>query len=158
MISLAPMTRELFHEYYRGFRYDPAVFNDMELYEKCRSRPYDEAEVNRHYDARMSRAGSLSLAAMLDGRVIGDVVLKKIDREKKQCEIGIHLISDEFKGLGYGTEALRQAISYAFDKLGINRVLADCIVKNTRSRHVIEKLGFCFLGEEDGFYKFELCR
>lgn len=156
MISLAPMTRELFHKLNRGFQFDPALFTDMELYERCKARPYDAEQTNRRFDDRMSRPNTLTLAIMRGGSVIGEAVLKRIDLESRQCEIGIHLMNDSVKGLGFGTEALKLAVRHAFDALGMEKVLADCIVKNTRSRHVLEKLGFRFLGEEDGFYKFEL--
>jgi len=33
-IELKLMTRERMHELYRGFALDPAIFMDMELYEK----------------------------------------------------------------------------------------------------------------------------
>ncbi|MBQ2178045.1 MAG: GNAT family N-acetyltransferase, partial [Oscillospiraceae bacterium] len=54
--------------------------------------------------------------------------------------------------------AERLAIRYAFDELGMERILANCIEKNTRSQHVLEKLGFALLGEEEGFKKYRLER
>lgn len=77
--------------------------------------------------------------------------LRHISAEAKECELSIHLQNDSVKGRGYGTQAERLAVAYAFDRLGMERVLADAVVKNTRSRHILEKLGFRFLREEDGF-------
>ena len=34
-VKLELMTRELFHELWRGFEYDPDLFMDMELYENA---------------------------------------------------------------------------------------------------------------------------
>ena len=157
-IRLEPMTRERFHELFNGFQYDPCTFADMELYERCRLAPYSEERTDARFDSRVSRPDTMTFAIMLGSTVIGEVVLKHIDREAGQCELGIHLKDDSVKGLGFGTEAERLAIGYAFEELGLNKVLADCLLKNTRSAHVIEKLGFRKTGEENGFAYYELKR
>ena len=155
-VRLEPMIRELFHELWMGFEYDPDLFMDMELYEKCRSYRYDAEKVDAHFDKRTAAADSLTFAVMLGVYVIGEVVLKHIDREEKHCELGIHLISDAFKNKGYGTKAEELAVEYAFGELGMDTVLADCIEKNRRSRHVLEKLGFEYLYEKEGFLYYRL--
>ena len=50
------------------------------------------------------------------------------------------------------------AIEYAFNALGIDHILADCIEKNRRSQHVLEKLGFSCVGEDNGFKYYHLNR
>ena len=42
-------------------------------------------------------------------------------------------------------------MEYAFSELGMTAVNADTIIKNKRSQHILEKIGFEFLKEEDGF-------
>ena len=59
--------------------------------------------------------------------------------------------NDSVKGHGYGTLAEKLALKYAFEVLGMNAVNADTIIKNTRSGHVLEKVGFRFIEEKDGF-------
>ena len=66
--------------------------------------------------------------------------------------------NDAVKGRGYGTRAEQLAVRYAFDMLGLRAVNADTIVKNTRSQHVLEKVGFQYLKEEDGFRYYRLQR
>lgn len=155
-ITLAPMTRELFHELYRAFRFDPMLFTDMELYERVSARPFTPEEIEARFEGRFSREGTVTLAVMRDEEIIGEVVIKHIDPVEKQCEFGIHLRDDSVKGRGFGTRAEILAIEYAFSELGMETVLADCIIKNTRSRHIIEKLGFEFTGEKDGFRYYRL--
>ena len=41
------------------------------------------------------------------------------------------------------------AVSYAFEKLDVPVVFADSILTNTRSQHVLEKVGFQFLYADD---------
>jgi len=150
-VKLIPMTRELFHELWQGFEYDPATFMDSALYDKLKDYKYDPAKVNAHYDKRISDDSTLTFAIMLISSVIGEVVLKHIDFSAKQCELGIHLKNDSVKNKGYGTEAENLAIEYAFNVLGMDRILADSIVKNLRSQHILKKLGFRLLREENGF-------
>ena len=59
--------------------------------------------------------------------------------------------NNAYKGRGYGTRAERLALEYAFETLDMSAVNADVVAKNTRSQHVLEKVGFRFLKEENGF-------
>ena len=52
----------------------------------------------------------------------------------------IHLQNDAVKNKGYGTQAERLAIAYAFDALGVDHILADSVEKNRRSQHVLETM------------------
>ena len=61
--------------------------------------------------------------------------------------------NDTVKGKGYGTQAERLAIKYAFDEMEMVAVNADVILKNTRSQHVLEKAGFHFVND-DGVFKY----
>lgn len=48
-------------------------------------------------------------------------------------------------------------MKYAFEELGMNTVLADAVLKNTRSQHVLEKVGFQFVRQDEMFkyYRYE---
>ena len=148
-LELIPMSRELCHEFYRGFENDPAIFMDMEKFYVFR---YDPRWADDYFDRQMARGRKL-LAIMLDGRPIGEVKLWDIDREKGICNLGIHMQNDAVKGRGFGTWAEREAAEYAFRELGMNAVLADVVVKNTRSQRALEKAGFRFV-EERGIYRY----
>ena len=146
-IKLTPMTRELCHEFYRGFVNDPDIFMDMG---KFYVFEYTPQWADNYFDRQVNR-GRLLFAVMLEGRPIGEVKLWDIDRENRECKLGIHMQSDAVKGRGFGTRAEELAVEYAFRELGLRRVLADAIVKNTRSQHVLEKAGFRFLRQEGDF-------
>ncbi|MBQ1817950.1 MAG: GNAT family N-acetyltransferase [Clostridia bacterium] len=155
-VELLPMTRERFHELFRGFEYDACMFTDEAVFRKLCGLPYDEQAVDTVFERHSGDSDRLSFAVMLGERVIGEVVLKHIDNDHKSCELGIHLKDDSVKGLGYGTEAERLAIEYAFGVLGMNTVLADTIIKNARSRHILEKIGFTRVCEKEGFTFYKL--
>ena len=151
-ISLSVMTRELCRELYSGWENDPAIYMDMDKFAPYR---YDEAAVDRYFDARQEPSRVL-FAIMRDGKPIGELQLKGIDRERRECTLSIHMQNDAVKGRGYGTIAEKLALKYAFDTLGMTAVNADTVLKNTRSQHVLEKVGFKYLEEKDGFkyYRF----
>ena len=151
-LSLKPMTRELCHEFYREFERDPATFMDMSLFEPF---VYDPEWVDRYFD-RQQDLSRVLFAVMKGGQPVGEVKLWGIDREKRECNLGIHMRNDSVKGKGYGTRAEQLALEYAFDMLGMEAVNADAVLKNTRSQHVLEKAGFRLI-RRDETYKYYRC-
>ena len=97
-------------------------------------------------------------AIMLDDRPIGELQLKRIDWKKAECTLSIHMQNDAVKGKGYGTQAERLAVQYAFDELGMVAVNADAVLKNTRSQHVLEKVGFRLVGVDEAFKYYRMER
>lgn len=148
-ITLQKMTRELCHELYKWWQNDDAIFMDMSMFKPFE---YSPEKVDKYFDSKQESTRIL-FAIMLEDKPIGEVQLKQIDFDNKECELSIHMQNDDFKCKGYGTEAERQAIQYAFDELGLEKVNADTIVKNTRSQHILNKLGFEFI-KQDGDFKY----
>lgn len=67
-----------------------------------------------------------------------------------RAEIGYWLAPDQW-GQGVMTEAGRAAMRFSFETLGLHKLEIGCLAENDRSRRVIEKCGFRFIGrrEED---------
>ena len=149
MVELKKMTRELCHELYKGWSNDASIYMDMSLFKPY---SYNKASVDRYFDSK-NEPSRIIFAIMLDGKPIGELQLKQIDLEKAECTLSIHMQNDAVKDKGYGTQAERLAVKYAFDELGMVAVNADTIMKNTRSQHVLEKVGFHLIGE-DGTFKY----
>ena len=152
-ITLTPMTRPLCHEYFRFFQNDPDIFMDM-----TRFAPYEYTpEKADRYFERQQAPDRMMFFIMLDGAPVGEVGFKHIDYAKKECELTIHLQNDRAKNRGIGTAAERLALSRAFDVLGMETVNADAVLKNKRSQHVLEKVGFTFVREDDTF-RYYVCK
>lgn len=146
------MTRELCHELYKFWENDYSIYVDMSLFKPY---VYREESVDRYFDSKQEPSRVI-FAIMLGNRPIGEVQLKQIDQDKKECTLSIHMQNDDSKGKGYGTEAERLAIKYAFEELGMHAVNADTVVKNKRSQHILDKLGFEFIKEEGDFRYYRL--
>ena len=142
-VSIQPMTREMCHEFYKGFQNDPAV---VHYYEYVYTPEIADCYFDTNFvpDRRM-------FAIIVDGQIVGECKLKYIDLEKRECSMGIHLQNDAVKGKGYGTQAERLTLQYTFEELGMVAVNADAALKNTRSQHVLEKVGFRYTHEDDTF-------
>ena len=153
MISLIPMTRQMCHEFYKNFQNDPAIFMDMS---KFAEYVYIPEKVDRYFDDNTIPTRRL-FAIVVDGKMVGECKLKYIDFEKRECSAGIHLLDDSVKGKGYGTEAERMLLRYAFEELDMVAVNADAVLKNTRSQYVMEKVGFRYV-REDEIFKYYRCQ
>ena len=155
-IRIEPMTREQMHEMYQEFTMDPMIFDDMELFEQVKNYVYNPEKVDMLYDMRMDEEGSHLFAIMLDDKVNGEVGLRHYSDETKDCELSVHMMNDSVKGKGYGTRAEQLAVDFAFSILGAESIFAESLIKNARSQHIMEKIGFKYIGEEDGYRQYRL--
>jgi dihydrofolate reductase/RimJ/RimL family protein N-acetyltransferase len=58
------------------------------------------------------------------------------------AEIGIKICDFNYQEKGNGTKALGLLIKYLFLQKGVDKIILDTNLKNTRAQHVYEKLGF----------------
>lgn len=73
--------------------------------------------------------------------LVGVIGLKEISPHAGSAEIG-YWIGRPFWGRGYATAAGREMIAFAFDSLGLDRLTAHILARNSASARVLEKLGF----------------
>ena len=150
-VYLQKMTKELARRYFSRFEIDPALFADIRQF---RPYIYNEAACDETVE-RYRKLGRVYLAVMLEDEPIGELVLKNINRDEQHCTLGITMRSDEFKNKGYGTQAELLALDYAFHTMGLSTVYADSLIGNTRSQHVLEKVGFRETGRDEAFVYYE---
>jgi [ribosomal protein S5]-alanine N-acetyltransferase len=73
--------------------------------------------------------------------LIGALTFFSLHREQKRLEIGYSLSPDR-QGQGLAAEALRCAIGFGFDTVGLVRIEADIDPRNVPSGNLLERLGF----------------
>lgn len=83
------------------------------------------------------------------GDVIGVINLSQIVRGGFQAGVVGYSLDREHEGQGLMSEALLAVIEFAFEELGLHRVMANYRPENDRSARVLERLGF----EREGFAK-----
>ena len=78
------------------------------------------------------------------GQYIGDLCFKGL--ADRRVEIGYGILP-EYRGCGYATEAVRAAVEWALEQIGVNAVEAETEKDNTSSQRVLEKVGFVPTGK-----------
>lgn len=136
-VTLRPMTAEMYHAYYREYQNDPDLYLDNSQYAPF---VYSPEWVDRYIQRQIDR-NRICFAIMAGGEMVGEVVLKDIE-ERKHATLSISMKNAAYKDRGFGTQAERLAIDYVFRELDIPVLYADTIRTNTRSQHVLEKVGF----------------
>ena len=152
MVKLIPMTKELCHNYFMHFENDPQVYEDPSDFQYY---IYSVSKVDAYWKRQLD-PGRLHLAIMDHECPVGEIILKKIDRIAKSCTMSIHLQNDRVKNRGIGTRAEILALEFAFETMGMKTVYADALLTNTRSRHVLKKVGFQETGS-DSTYAYYRC-
>lgn len=74
--------------------------------------------------------------------LVGRVSLDNVVRGAWQNATLGYFVDREHNGRGIATEAVRAAVSYAFEEAGLHRVQAGVMPRNVRSIRVLEKVGF----------------
>lgn len=82
------------------------------------------------------------IICLSDGREIGTVYLRDIDRESGDAEYGIFIGEEDATGRGYGTETAKEVLTYAFSELGLNRVFLRYLADNTAAQASYSRAGF----------------
>lgn len=82
-----------------------------------------------------------AIADRHDDRMIGGITLFSIDRAQGRAAIGYVLGSSHW-GRGLAQEAMRLALAYAYDDLGLRRIEADIDPRNVASCALAERVGF----------------
>lgn len=78
-------------------------------------------------------------------RYMGQVSLFLLDYTARSAEMAI-VLSGEHIGRGYGVEALRLLLKYAFEQMNLNRVYLTVSAENARAIRAYEKAGFVHEG------------
>jgi RimJ/RimL family protein N-acetyltransferase len=102
----------------------------------------------QHIEERGLDLKSFAIRTLADDRLIGLIGLYTIFQLHREAFIGIHIGEREFWGKGYGTDALRVLLRYAFEELNLQRISLSVLEGNARAMRSYEKCGFRYEGRE----------
>lgn len=102
------------------------------------SETFYEKEVNANPEGHYW----FSIRALEDDRLIGETDLDIGSRLTHDAVVGIGIYHREDWGKGYGTEAMKLALRFAFLELNLNRVTLTVFEFNPRAIRSYEKAGF----------------
>jgi RimJ/RimL family protein N-acetyltransferase len=121
--------------------------NDVEaqlLVSNWPPEPQSLERMQADYDKEVSKGGSEgnSFAIEADGKYIGGCALRTFDRTAGCCELGIEIIDRDYWGHGYGRDAVRVLLDYAFRLLNVHRVWLSVNGNNERAIRCYRACGF----------------
>lgn len=108
------------------------------------SIPQSVDTLREHERARVQGSSSIEfkLRSLEDDRLIGFVALFGIEWNNRAGKLAIGIGEPNNRGKGYGTDALRLILRYAFYELNLNRVGLDVISYNHSAIEAYKKVGF----------------
>ncbi|MBC7877965.1 MAG: GNAT family N-acetyltransferase [Anaerolineales bacterium] len=137
---------------------------DHEELGKAYAKWNQDSELTRYLDARMvalrsSKAISdffekenkevspmehpFTIRALDDNRLLGDIGLYVVNNwGPRDAFVGLGIGNREDWGKGYGTDAMKVALGYAFTELNLRRVTLNVFEYNPRAIRSYEKVGF----------------
>lgn len=143
-ITLKPMTAEMYHAFFREYENDMDLYLDKNDYFEY---VYDKAKVDAYIQKQVD-LNRLPFAIMHGDEMVGELKIYDIIAGESAV-LGITMKSRKFKDRGFGTRAEQLAVEYVFHQLDIPILYADSILTNTRSQHVLEKVGFQLISVDD---------
>lgn len=93
------------------------------------------------------------LRTLEDDRLIGDIGLGGCQWNQGEAWVGIAIGERDYWGKGYGTDAIRILLRYAFNELNLHRVTLNVFEYNQRAVRSYEKAGFVVEGRERQFLR-----
>ena len=91
------------------------------------------------------------IRTLADDRLIGFIGLDGIRWTHGDTFVGIGIGDPEYRGNGYGTDAMRVILRYAFTELNLHRVSLNVFEYNPRAIRSYEKVGFVVEGRQRQF-------
>ena len=120
-------------EYMRLLSADPVRPLSPTLIKKKYEEAEKEKATNRYHFA---------IRTHTDDRLVGFVRLDHIEWNQGTCQLALGIGDSNDRGHGYGTEALKLILHYAFAELNLHRVTADTHEYNEHASHFLERAGF----------------
>ena len=108
------------------------------------SQPMQPAAVVRLFKEREKSSMDDSFAIHREGEdePVGVIGLSNISEANASADLSVIVGEAEARDQGFGTEAIRLILSYAFEELGLNSVALSVFDFNEAAIHTYENLGF----------------
>lgn len=105
-----------------------------------------EADYDKHHRELAKDSATFAVYERATLRPIGKAGLSHVNHMHRTAELGIVIGEPDCVGKGYGTEATRLLLDYAFTAVGLHNVFLRVFAYNTRAIRSYEKAGFKEIG------------
>lgn len=109
-------------------------------HEPPRSLAYREQE----FETSVAEPDDHVVALIIEAeqRPVGDINLFEIDTRNRRASIGLSIWRPEDRNQGFGTDAMRAMLAWAFREYNLHRIDLSVDPANEAAIHVYERLGF----------------
>jgi RimJ/RimL family protein N-acetyltransferase len=106
------------------------------------SREYEREWLENAVRNRSSFSNVLMAIETKDGVHIGNIGLHEGSPEHRSAKLGIMIGEKEYWSKGFGTDAIRVVLRFAFERMNLNRVELGTVDFNDRAQACYRKCGF----------------
>lgn len=92
------------------------------------------------------------MTAFDESGVVGHLIMRFTDVEKKVIRFGFVIVDDTKRGFGYGKEMLQLAIKYAFEILKVEKITLGVFENNPAAHTCYKSVGFRDLESDKPWY------
>ncbi|MEG0295502.1 MAG: GNAT family protein [Clostridium sp.] len=112
--------------------------------------PIYPEDINQYYDNVADLDNFYQMTAFDDSGIIGHLIMRFIDEDKKILRFGFVIVDYTKCGKGYGKEMLKLALKYSFEILKVDKVTLGVFENNEPAYYCYKSIGFkeIFVGEE----------
>ena len=120
--------------------------------DRYESYPINADDMNKHYSDFDELDTFFQMTAIDESGVVGHLIMRFIDEEKKILRFGFVIVDDTKRGKGYGKELLRLAVKYAFEILRVEKITLGVFENNTSAYWCYKAAGFSDVETEEEEY------
>lgn len=104
--------------------------------------PQSVKQVRERLERHSDRSFGFAIRTLSDDRLIGDIGVWIESWAHREGWVGIGIGERDYWGNGYGTDAMRVMLRFAFAELNLQRVSLGVYAYNPRAQRSYEKAGF----------------
>lgn len=83
-----------------------------------------------------------------DGKILGHILLRYKNKEKRDVRLGFIIVDNTLRGLGYGKKMIQEAIHYAKNHLEAKKISLGVFLENQAAFQCYASAGFTAVGWE----------
>lgn len=106
--------------------------------------------IEKEFETESQSMFAFAIRTREDNRLLGEIDLSGINWASGEAIIGIGISNREDWGKGYGTDAMKIILRFAFTELNLHRVFLNVFEYNPRAIRSYEKCGFKHEGRQRG--------
>ena len=152
LVPLGAVDPEEYSKAFAQWRRDSELMRLMDASEvMLRSQKDSRKWIEKELEDQDVNQYMFTIRTLAEEKFIGDIGLYVVNWSGRDAFVGLGIGERDFWGRGYGTDAMRVILRYAFTEINLMRVTLSVFEYNPRAIRSYEKVGFLHEGRQRGF-------